>query len=120
MLFLTDAARGEGSFECVPSIFQDLDRYLDEHPGRVLDAPVDVAGHDVVEVPARAGDLVVWDARLPHQGGRNRGGRPRISLAVSMHQRARTPTVRNASNAGIETRSSVVAWLEGTDRPRAR
>ena len=100
MLFLTDAARGEGSFECVPSIFQDLDRYLHEHPGRVLDAPVDVAGHDVVEVPARAGDLVVWNARLPHQGGRNGGGRPQISLDVSMRQRAQTPTVRNASNAG--------------------
>ena len=28
MRFLTDAARGEGSFERLPSIFQDLDRYL--------------------------------------------------------------------------------------------
>jgi len=85
MLFLTDAASGEGSFECVPSIFRDLDRYLHEHPGPVLDVPVDVAGHGVVEVPARAGDLVIWDGRLPHQGGRNRGARPRVSLAVSMH-----------------------------------
>jgi hypothetical protein len=33
MLFLTDAARGEGSFECVPSIFRELDEYLDSHPG---------------------------------------------------------------------------------------
>ena len=85
MLFLTEAARGQGSFECVPSIFGDLDRYLREHPGPVVDVPVDVAGHDIVEVPARAGDLVIWDARLPHQGGRNRGPRPRVSLAVSMH-----------------------------------
>jgi hypothetical protein len=85
MLFFTDAARGEGSFECVPSIFRDLDRYLREHPGPVSDIPVDVAGHGVVEVPARAGDLVIWDGRLPHQGGRNRGVRPRVSLAVSMH-----------------------------------
>jgi len=85
MLFLTDAAGGEGSFECVPSIFRTSERYLHEHPGPVLDVPVDVAGHGVVEVPARAGDLVIWDSRLPHQGGRNRGIRPRVSLAVSMH-----------------------------------
>lgn len=85
MLFLTDAVSGEGSFECVPSIFRDLDRYLHEHPGPVLDVPVYVAGYGVVEVPARAGDLVIWDGRLPHQGGRNRGVRPRVSLAVSMH-----------------------------------
>ena len=85
MLFLTDTARGEGSFECVPSIFRNLDRYLHEHPGPVVDSPVHVAGHGVVEVPVRAGDLVIWDGRLPHQGGRNRGVRPRVSLAVSMH-----------------------------------
>jgi hypothetical protein len=40
MLFLTDVARGEGSFECVPSIFRDLDRYLHAHSGSVLDVPV--------------------------------------------------------------------------------
>ena len=65
MLFLTDAARGQGSFECAPSIFRDLDRYLDAHPGPVLDVPIDLAGHGVVEVPARSGDLVIWSARLP-------------------------------------------------------
>jgi hypothetical protein len=85
MLFLTDAAPGEGSFECVPSIFRELDPYLDSHPGPLLDVPIDLAGHDVVEVPARSGDLVIWSARLPHQGGRNRGPRPRISLPLTMH-----------------------------------
>ena len=85
MLFLTDAAPGAGSFACVPSIFRDLDRYLADHPGPVVDAPVDVGEHDIVEVPARAGDLIIWDGRLPHQGGRHRGVRPRVSLAVSMH-----------------------------------
>ncbi len=84
MLFLTDATRGEGSFECVPSIFRELDRYLDAHPAGALDVPVDLAGHRVVEVPVRAGDLVIWSARLPHQGGPNRGARPRVSLAVRM------------------------------------
>lgn len=100
MLFLTDAARGEGSSEYVPSIFRNLDRDLLEHPGPVLDVPVDVAGHGVVEVSARAGDLVIWDGRLPRQGGRNRGRQPRVSLAVSMHPRGRTPIARNVSNAG--------------------
>jgi hypothetical protein len=28
---------------------------------------------------------VIWSARLPHQGGRNRGPRPRISLPLTMH-----------------------------------
>src|SRR5205823_14387697 len=84
MLYLTDAARQAGCFECVPSIFRDLDRYLDAHPGPTVDAAIDLVGHEPVEVPMRAGDLVIWDARLPHTGGPNRGTRPRVSMAVSM------------------------------------
>lgn len=85
MLFLTDVAHGEGAFECAPSIFGNLDRYLDAHPGPVLEVPIDLRGFEVVEVPVQAGDLVVWSARLPHHGGHNRGTRPRLSLAVTMH-----------------------------------
>jgi hypothetical protein len=84
MLFLTDVAHNAGAFECVPSIFRKLGRYLEEHPANPLDAPVDLAGQEVMQVPVRAGDLVVWNARLPHHGGRNLGKRPRVSLALSM------------------------------------
>jgi hypothetical protein len=85
MLYLTDAGPGEGTFQCVPSIFQELDRYLDSHPGPVIDVPVDLREHEAVEVPMRSGDLVIWNARLPHHGGPNRGPRPRVSLPITMH-----------------------------------
>jgi len=84
MLFLTEADRGAGCFECVPSIYRSLEHYMRAHPGPLVDVPLDLAGFDVVEVPTRAGDLVIWDARLPHHGGRNRGARPRVSLALTM------------------------------------
>jgi Phytanoyl-CoA dioxygenase (PhyH) len=61
-----------------------LEQYFVAHPGPAVDAPVRVAGYDVVEVPARAGDLVVWSSRLPHHGGRNHGQRPRLSMALAM------------------------------------
>ena len=111
MLCLTDAARGEGSFECAPSIFRELDRYLEAHPGPVVDVPVDVAGHLVVEVPARAGDLVVWDARLPHQGGRNHGARPRVSMAVSMHPEGTDADRRERIECWKQKRAPV--WWRG-------
>src|SRR5262249_51084217 len=85
MAFLTDAPAGAGSFECAPSIFGTLDRYLAAHPGPALETPVDVGGHAIVPVPVHAGALVIWDSRLPHHGGANRGTRPRLSLAVTMH-----------------------------------
>ena len=84
MLFLTDVGCGEGAFECVPSIFRNLEQYFVAHPGPAVDAPVHSAGYDVVQVPARAGDLVVWSSRLPHHGGRNHGQRPRLSMALAM------------------------------------
>jgi hypothetical protein len=82
MLFLTDTGVDQGPFECVPSISADLDRFLATHPGD--DALDDLEGHEVVKVPARAGDLVVWDSRLPHHGGRNTGRAPRLSVAIAM------------------------------------
>ncbi len=88
MLFLTDAGPGEGTFECAPSIFRDIDQYLNSHPGPVLNVPVDLAAHHLIELTVQAGDLVIWSARLPHQGGPNGGARPRVSLAVTMHPRA--------------------------------
>ena len=119
MRFLTDAARGEGSFERLPSIFQDLDRYLHEHPGRVLDAPVDVAGHDVVEVPARAGDLAVWDPGCPIRvAGTVAAGRGSHWPCPCTRARGRRPSGTHRM-LEAETRSSVVAWLEGTDQPGA-
>jgi hypothetical protein len=84
MLYLTDTGAGEGAFECVPSIFRDRDAYLAAHQGALVEMPVDVGDRTVVEVPARAGDLVVWSALLPHHGGKNRGKRPRVSLALTM------------------------------------
>ncbi len=94
MLYLTDAREGEGCFECVPGIFRSLPDYLRAHPGPLVDArgeplPIDVSGHDIVRVPLRAGDLIVWNAHLPHHGGPNHGSRPRISMAVTMHPEGR-------------------------------
>jgi hypothetical protein len=111
MLFLTDTAAGEGSFECVPSIFHQLDRYLHAHPGPVLDVPIDLAGHEVVAVPARSGDLVIWSARLPHRGAPNRGGRPRLSFALTMYPAGSEP--ERAERIECWRRKQAPAWWRG-------
>jgi hypothetical protein len=84
MLFLTDTPADQGPFEGVPGLFADLEAWLAAHPELDLEAPIDLAGHEVVPAPARAGDLVVWDARLPHRGAPNRGRAPRLSVAIAM------------------------------------
>jgi hypothetical protein len=74
MLYLTDCDPGGGSFECVPSM---------------LNAPITqrepkIGEHPIVSIPGRAGDLVIWNARLPHRGGMNTGNRPRLVQYLSM------------------------------------
>jgi hypothetical protein len=84
MLFLTDTHGGQGPFQCVPSLYQGLQSYLEAHPGFDLEDPLDLQGHEVVQVPVSAGDLVIWDSRLPHHGGPNQGRAPRLSVPISM------------------------------------
>lgn len=85
MVFLTDASVEQAPFECVPGLFTDLDRYLAARPELDPTRLEDLDGHPVVQVPARAGDLVIWDTRLPHHGGPNRGRAPRLSVPIRMH-----------------------------------
>ena len=82
VLYLTDVAPEQGAFCGVPGVFEDLEGYLERHPDPALD-DVDLEGHEVVPVPGRAGDLVIFDARLPHGNGRNLADAPRVAQYVS-------------------------------------
>ena len=65
VLYLTDASIEGGAFCCVPGLFTDLDGWLERHPDAELE-DIDLEAHEIVAVPGRAGDLVLFDARLPH------------------------------------------------------
>jgi ectoine hydroxylase-related dioxygenase (phytanoyl-CoA dioxygenase family) len=84
LVYLTDTPAERGAFRCVPGIFREWDAWLERHPHAGV-AVVDPEGHDVVAVPGRAGDLVVWDVRLPHANGENLADAPRVVQYVTMH-----------------------------------
>ena len=84
LVYLTDTPAEQGAFAMVPSLYRDLDAWL--APGR-SDAEVarpDVRGHELVRVPGRQGDLVLWHRRMPHTSTPNDGTRPRLVQYVSM------------------------------------
>ncbi len=83
MLYLTDTNDRHGAFECVPSIFPNTLAWLAAHPRK---NDPDVAGHAIVKVPGRAGDLVLWNTLLPHRGGKNVGAVPRLTQYIAMHE----------------------------------
>jgi len=75
LVYLTDAPAERGAFCCVPSL-----RGTREGFG----SPPDLDGHEIVPVPGRAGDLVLWDIRLQHGNMANRDRSPRVVQYVSM------------------------------------
>ncbi len=79
VLYLTDVSPEQGAFCGVPGIFGDLHGWLERHPEfDMADEDVDLEGHELVPVPGRAGDLVVFDSRLPHGNVENRAETPRV------------------------------------------
>jgi len=84
VLALTDTAIGQGGFRCVPSIYHDRARWPAEGGNRFASA----AEHEIVAVPAAAGDLIAWDYRLPHANSKNTSTIPRIAFYVTMNPRA--------------------------------
>jgi len=87
VLALTDTAADQGGFRCVPSLYDDraawprapiIDRDGDENWLATTE------GHEIVHVPAQAGDFILWDSRLARGNSKNRSSKPRIAFYVMM------------------------------------
>jgi hypothetical protein len=85
---LTDAPAGAGGFCCVPELYRDRAGWVARHAGEQTWG-IDLEGHAPTPVPARAGDLILFDARLPHGNEANGAATPRLAQYVSMFDPAR-------------------------------
>lgn len=69
--------------------FQRLDSWLDTLPDGTDNMRPAMNDHfrgspELLRVGASAGDLVIWDTRLPHGRSINHGNGPRVSQYISM------------------------------------
>jgi hypothetical protein len=120
---LTDTGRGQGGFRCVPSLYSDRARWPTapvENDGRREWLP-EVAEDEIVEVPARKGDVIVWDSLLPHANSRNTSTRPRIAFYVQMFPVDKYEPYEEARRERVELWKSgrchpVWRWRPGCDR----
>lgn len=113
LVALTDTDESMGGFQCLPSLYQELDAFLDSQPTRKYCYPYLNAGENglayecvpyeyrggmnqelvpirqgrtfpIEKVPMQQGDLLIWDSYLPHGNGINRGTAPRLALYLTM------------------------------------
>ncbi len=82
LVCLSDTPPGMGGFHCMPGLFQNLESWL-SRSGKPKDP--NSSPYPVVEVPGQAGDLIVWDTRLPHAGGVNRSQTLRLAQYVTLY-----------------------------------
>lgn len=73
----------------------------------------------MVHVPARTGDLIVWDSRLPHSNSKNRSSAPRLAFYVMMRPFPPDGVLREAQILSWRTGRCVPWWRDrrGYDRP---
>ena len=84
VLALTDTTADMGGFQGVPALFQNLEVWAKTQPADRNPHAPDLTGFHVTPIPARAGDLIIWNALFPHGNGHNVSARPRLAQYISM------------------------------------
>jgi len=83
VLYLDTVTKEQGTFQCVAEVYRNLREWCDNH--EQSDMSQENYGSEATRVPGETGDLVIWDTRLPHGNGSNRGERPRFAQYISMY-----------------------------------
>jgi Phytanoyl-CoA dioxygenase (PhyH) len=84
VLSLTDVLPGAGGFQCVPGFHRRIEEWIGTQPADRDPFRPDLTGLEVQQIPTQAGDLLIWDSRLPHGTSPNRSDRPRLAQYISM------------------------------------
>lgn len=83
-LALNAATVEMGGFQCVPGLYRNFAEWVKTQRADRDPYQPDITGFDVVKIPARAGDLLIWNSLLPHGIRPNQSNQPRLAQYISM------------------------------------
>lgn len=89
IVYLTGATAERAPFCALPNIYQNLEAWLANTPAEWSHRSADFSREPLTPVPGAAGDLIIWNAKLPHGPGWNHSPEPRLMQAVSMFRAPR-------------------------------
>ncbi len=84
LVYLTDTSERQGAFSCVPSIYQNLDKYLDLHKSDDERLKPVASEDQLIPVEGPAGSLVVFNRLMPHTSRLNESDTHRFVQYVTM------------------------------------
>lgn len=85
VLCLTDTDEKQGGFCCVPGFYKEFDAWKKSLPEGASPRRPPFEKEDMVPIPGKAGDLIVWHRLTPHANGRNESNRPRMGQYITMY-----------------------------------
>ena len=112
IVYLTDASLERAPFSTVPQVFQDPEAWLARQPQSFDFSCADFSGEPTVAVPGNAGDLIIWNSRLPHGPGPNRADDPRVMQAVTMFPPSKASWTREEQIDWWRTKRAPPWWRD--------
>lgn len=84
VLSLNDTTEDMGGFQCIPELYRVFKDWVKTQPADRDPFKPDVSGFEIVKVPNKAGDLLIWDSMLAHGIRPNHSDRPRLAQYIAM------------------------------------
>ncbi|MBL7702953.1 MAG: phytanoyl-CoA dioxygenase family protein [Ferruginibacter sp.] len=85
ILYLTDTAANQGALTVVPGFHKKIESWLQSLPPNINPRQTDLSIFNPVPIAANAGDLIIWDHRLPHSSSPNRANFPRLVQYINWY-----------------------------------
>ena len=111
LLVLSDTAEDQGGFQCVPGFHKQLEAWAKNQPSDRPARRPDTKGMEIRNIPASAGDFIIWHSGLPHGNSRNYSNLPRLCQYITMNP-AKTP-FRRSDDPLVQTPRSEIAKILG-------
>ncbi len=87
ILYLSDTGVSQGAFRCVTGFHHRIDDWLRALPESADPNQQDLEALAPTSIAAGTGDLIIWDARLPHGPQANTADKPRVVHYLTMYPR---------------------------------
>ncbi len=84
VLYLTDTAKDQGGYQCVPGMHRAFDEWVKTQPADRDPRNPDLQGLEVHQVEGKQGDLIIWTRALAHGNGHNTSDTPRFAQYITL------------------------------------